>query len=327
MIFGREPTPIFICGHPKAGTSLLTSLLDGHPEMVVYPEETLFFRRFLPAIGGKSISEKLALADELLIHIFQWNQEEPPEHQKDYPDRDYSDIDFDKVHQTLAELIPSGEASDKVFLEAALQAFGQVSGSLITETHYWVEKTPYNEFYADKIFEWWPGAKCVHVIRDPRDNFISYKLKQPDWNAKIFAWNWVRSTRAGLANQAKYGGDRYFLIQFEELLRNPEYETRRLAEFLGLDWDESLLQPTRVGDSWRGNSMFDDKFQAISMDPIDRWKDLISTFDLAIVQAIADRAMTAVGYELAEIPMGDLSIQEKVRVLRERAVARLKNAL
>ena len=166
----------------------------------------------------------------------------------------------------------------------------------------------------------------MHVIRDPRDNFASYKRKQPDWDAKIFTWDWVRSTPAGWANQAKFGADRYFVIQFEELLRNPEIETRRLAEFLGLDWDEALLQPTRVGDSWRGNSMFDDKFQAISTDPIGRWKELISIVDLAIVQAIAGRAMTAVGYELAEIPMEDLSSQEKVRVLRERAVARLKNA-
>ena len=91
MLIKSRLFPIFICGHPKAGTSLLTSLLDGHPDLVVYPEETLFFRRFLPAIEGKSDDEKLALADELLIHFFQWNLENPPEHQKDYPDRDYSE--------------------------------------------------------------------------------------------------------------------------------------------------------------------------------------------------------------------------------------------
>lgn len=317
--------PVLICGHPKAGTSLVTSLLDGHPGIVAYPEETLFFRRFLPAIEGKDAEEKFSLADQLLIHIFEWNLEAPPDHQKDYPDRDYSDIDFDQVHQAMAALIPSGKVSNKVYLEAAVQAFGQVSGSLTEESRRWVEKTPYNEFYADQIFEWWPEARCVHVIRDPRDNFVSYKRKQPGWDSKTFAWNWVRSTRAGLANQAKYGADRYFVILFEDLLRNPEFETRRLAEFLGLEWDESLLHPTRVGDSWRGNSMFENKFQAISTDPIGRWKELISPVDLAIVQAIAGHAMRTVGYELAEIPARSLSSQEKVRVLRERVVARLKN--
>ncbi len=93
--------------------------------MVVYPEETMFFRRFLPAIEGKGIEEKLALADELLIHIFQWNQENPPDHQKDYPDRDYSDIDFDRVHQALVQLIPSEESSDKVFWKPQSRPLGR----------------------------------------------------------------------------------------------------------------------------------------------------------------------------------------------------------
>ena len=45
-------SPIFICGHPKSGTSLLRSILDSHPEIIVYPEETGFFRRYLPNSDG-----------------------------------------------------------------------------------------------------------------------------------------------------------------------------------------------------------------------------------------------------------------------------------
>jgi len=318
--------PIFICGHPKAGTSLVTSLLDGHPAFVVYPEETLFFRRFLPAIEGKTSEEKLALADQLLTHIFQWNIESPPDHQKDYPDRDYSDIDFNQIHKGFAEVVQSGEDSDKTYLEASILAFGRISGLLTGKSRYWVEKSPYNEFFSDKIFEWWPEAKCVHIIRDPRDNFVSYKRKHPGWNAKTFAWNWVRSTRTGLANQVRYGLDRYFMIRFEDLLQKPEFETQRLAELFNLEWDKSLMEPTRVGDSWRGNSMFGDKFDSISTDPIGRWKELISPMELAIVQAIAGKAMSAVGYELEDVSLEDFSCREKIKILRERVVARLKKA-
>jgi hypothetical protein len=35
----------FIAGYPKSGTTLLLSLLDNHPQLVVVPEETLFFDR------------------------------------------------------------------------------------------------------------------------------------------------------------------------------------------------------------------------------------------------------------------------------------------
>ena len=316
---------VFICGHPKAGTSLVMSLLDGHPNIVAYPEETLFFRRFLPAIEGKNEEEILALADELLIHVFQWSQKAPPEHQKDYPDRDYSDIDFEQIRQAYRAYAQTGDSSDRRYLEAAIMAFGSVTGLLSQESRCWVEKTPNNEFYSDKIFNLWPEAKCVHIIRDPRDNYVSYMRKHPEWSAKVFAWSWMRSTRAGMENQGCLGRDRYHLIYFEELLRNPEATTRQLADFLEIDWDESLLQPTRVGDSWRGNSMFDEKYKTISTDPIDRWKEKISPLELAVLQAIAGKTMHALGYEIAEIEMGKFSLGEKIQIWRERFVADLKD--
>ena len=324
MLMKSKLFPIFICGHPKAGTSLLTSLLDGHPALVVYPEETLFFRRFLPAIEGKSDDEKLALADELLIHFFQWNQENPPEHQKDYPDRDYSEIDFDQVHDLLRDVILRGDGCDKQYLEGAVLAFGNVAGLLNDETRYWVEKTPYNEFYSDQIFDWWPEAKCIHVIRDPRDNYVSYKKKQPGWSVKTFAHNWIRSTKAGLKNQKNYGEGRYHILRFEDLLLNPEKETRRLAAFLGLEWHEALLQPTRVGSEWGGNSMFAETFTSISKDPIGRWKTNTSMSDLVILQTITGDLMESVGYEPEKVSMKSFNFEDRIRILKEQLIAWLK---
>ena len=50
--------PVFVVGYPKSGTTLVVSLLDGHPQLVVFPEETEFMRaigspyaRFLPPFG------------------------------------------------------------------------------------------------------------------------------------------------------------------------------------------------------------------------------------------------------------------------------------
>ena len=69
--------PVFICGHPKAGTSLLRAVLDSHPQLVVYPEETNFFRRILPRLQGQDLEVQIKLAERNLIHIFQWNRAEP----------------------------------------------------------------------------------------------------------------------------------------------------------------------------------------------------------------------------------------------------------
>ena len=47
-------SPLLICGHNKAGTSLLVSLLDGHPDVLSFPEETKYFRKIYgrPELGN-----------------------------------------------------------------------------------------------------------------------------------------------------------------------------------------------------------------------------------------------------------------------------------
>lgn len=90
-------SPVFIAGHPKSGTSFLCSVLDSHPELLTYPEETSFFRRYLPKAAGKSLVEKLVISDLTLTHIFEWNQTDPPAHQAGFPDRDYSNIPVAEV--------------------------------------------------------------------------------------------------------------------------------------------------------------------------------------------------------------------------------------
>jgi len=315
--------PVFICGHPKSGTSLITALFDGHPEILSYPEETMFFRRFLPAIEGKTFEEQLVLAETLLIHIFEWNSENPPAHQRDYPDRDYSEISFEAVREEMRRQIPHEPESPCEFLNTAVTSFGKVSGFLSAETRHWIEKTPYNEYYADQIFNWWTGAQCIHIVRDPRDNFISYQKKHKNWSATMFGKNWVKSIRAGLENRKKFGDSRYFILRFEDLLTNPEETMQTLTDFIGIEWHESLLLPTRTGDVWRGNSMFAGEFQGISQKPLFRWKSELGQFDHAILQTVCGREMANLGYSLPELDRSGFNCQQRMKILREKLISAL----
>ncbi len=105
MDYAVRDRPLFICGHPKSGTSLLKALLDNHPQLVVYPEETVFFRRYLPLAQEKEFAEKIALADQYLTHIFEWNQDAPPSHQANYPDRDYSVFSVAQVRDRMRRFL------------------------------------------------------------------------------------------------------------------------------------------------------------------------------------------------------------------------------
>jgi protein-tyrosine sulfotransferase len=283
--------PIFICGHPKAGTSLLRAIFDSHPQLIVYPEETVFFRRFLPLSIGLDLPGQLALAEETLIHIFRWRRDTPVPSQAGFPDRDYSALSYERINQAMRQLAGERCRHAGDILSAAVLAYGQVSGLVTPDTRGWVEKSPYNEYYAEQIFTWWPEALCIHILRDPRDNYVSYRRKHPDWQAEFFAANWRRSTRAGQANQKRFGPLRYHTLRYEDLAQSPEDTLRRLTGFLHIDWDTSLAAPTRAGEQWAGNSMFAEQFRGISAAPVARWREKLSLQDAAVIERMAGQQM------------------------------------
>ena len=319
--------PIFICGHPKSGTSLLRGVLDSHPQVITYLEETSFFRRYLPKVKGKSLEDKLALSDQFITHIFEWNATNPPEHQKDYPGRDYSDIPVDQVRAEMRKLVAERFNHDGDILSAAMLAFGRVTGKWTDASLRWVEKTPFNEHFAKQIFAWWPEALCIHTVRDPRDNFASYLRKHENWTARQFAASWRRSTREGLNHQRQYGRDRYMLVHYEDFTSAPVEMMQSLCAFMGISTDESMFKPTRGGKSWQGNSMFSEKFESISSAPVGRWKGSLSSEELITLETIDRPQMHALNYALSDSKLGDLPFASRLKVIQNSILITLKETI
>jgi len=320
-------SPVFICGHPKSGTSLLRSVLDSHPEIIVYPEETGFFRRYLPNAEGKTLEKKLELADRYLIHIFEWNQAHPPEHQAGFPDRDYSNIPFKAVQQELRALVAERFQHEGDMLSAAMLAFGKVTGKLVPESKYWLEKTPYNERFARQIFQMWPDARCIHVVRDPRDNYVSYRKKHPDWSATFFSQSWEDSTRLGLRNAQEFGKDRYWLLTYEEFVKEPEKILENLRAFLNISDSEALRQPTRDGRKWTGNSMWAEQFTQISSSPVGRWVDTLKPEEVSAIQGITRRGFRAMGYNLSVINWRNVDFVTRVQTILSITINNFKETI
>ena len=295
---GLENAATFICGHPKSGTSLLLTLLDSHPQLVVYPEESHFFRRFNKQTSNLRIEEKKKLAQELILHIFTWNLDDPPPSQSGFPDRDYSSVDCDRVREVFSDLLFDLKHEHHHILSSAVMAYGEVSHQLGLNTLRWVEKTPYNEDFPEEIFSWWTDAKCIHIVRDPRDNFSSYRKKQPDWSSISFAYSWRQSIQRGWKNQQRYGDRRYLLIRYEDLVEEPEHTIGVIIKFLGIEDDPILRRPTRNGKPWGGNSMFGERFEGVSRNPIGRYKSQLNQDTIANLEASLFPEMDRLGYGL-----------------------------
>ena len=293
-----KPNILFICGHPKSGTSLLRNLLDDHPELIVYPEETSFFRKFLNKAKGLSREELIELTENTILNIFEWNVDNPPEHQAGFPDRDYSDISYKKIKNQFRMNVKNIDSlSPKDYLENALISYGQITGQMNDKIKYLVEKTPYNELFFDQIFEFWPEAKCLLIVRDPRDNFVSYNKKHPEFTIKRFGENWTKSTSVFDKSFKKYGNKKIQLIKYEDLVNSFDETLNQILDFIDIKFHETLKSPTRAGKPWGGNSMYDQKFDSVSKSPVGRYKTEMNTDDLQVLEVLCIKYMDMFDYK------------------------------
>lgn len=315
--------PLFICGHPKSGTTLVRAILDSHPQLLVYPDETFFFRGLLPEIRNLDFEEKLSLAQRYLLHFFDSEPTSEGRNAGNYSDRF---VRYAETCQEMQRLLGVDDfRHDGDLLFGAIHAFGKTHNLLTPERLYWVEKTPYNEHFTSIIFQWWPEAHCIHVVRDPRDNYATYHRKHSGLAVEEFASSWIASLQAGFHNLEKFGKKRYLIVRYESLVQDPESILAEIIDFLAIRDADILRTPTNRGVVWEGNSMFDDRFLAISSKPLGRWKSELDSKEISVIEAACGKAMKRMGYLLT----GRQGLKPGLRLLiwKARQTARLPGEL
>ena len=109
------------------------------------------------------------------------------------------------------------------------------------------EHTPQNIFVFLDLMELFPQAKFVHVMRDPRAA-VAYLVDQKIQTLGEAIELTRRCFRCGFEAQERFP-HKIFTIVYERLLEDPMIETKRLCNFLNIDWDEAVLGPIEQGGS------------------------------------------------------------------------------
>jgi hypothetical protein len=111
-----------------------------------------------------------------------------------------------------------------------------------------VDKMPSNFLYCGLIRLILPDARIVHCRRDPVDTCLSCYTKL-FVGEQSFSYNQTELGRYHRAYQALMAHWRsvlpasHFLeIEYEEVVKDIEGQTRRILDFLGLPWDEACLR-------------------------------------------------------------------------------------
>jgi hypothetical protein len=105
-----------------------------------------------------------------------------------------------------------------------------------------VDKTPNNVFIADELRACWPDARFIFLLRHPaaivqsrKDWFKGGDHYDEEQNVDLIR----RYCEALEAARQTYDG---VTVRYEDLTEDPAGETRRICDFLGVDWEPEMLE-------------------------------------------------------------------------------------
>lgn len=243
------PPHIFVVGSGRSGTTLMRHILSGHEDVSICGETRYLrtghltrrgFRDRFARVGNLATDEG---ARSVVDHIYEdiegknwwrWIQRNVPR------------------EQFLRGLLASDRTDRALFdLVMTLSAQGKpIRG----------EKTPAHVYCVPTLLEWFPEAKTVHMLRDPRAVFVSRrrKLAAGQWHLHPFSsvrrrepilslhlslmaiTSWRDIARLHQGYRQTYP-ENYRLVRFEDLVSDPRAQVMGLCDFLELKFSDKML--------------------------------------------------------------------------------------
>ncbi len=288
----------FIAGTAKSGTTLLVALLDSHPELLVLPEETAYFPTVLTKYGpaGRRAQfdylTRKSLANVLFGGDCKWGE------------REYGHLPTRRLRAEFERTAFDPGNAPRDLLAVLMECYAAILGRPLDAIRRWVEKTPANRAHVAAIFQRFPHARMVVTLRDPRALLaaqvqLEQSRQQRRFSVYLTVKNWRTSARLALLQRD--GGvsadKRLIIVPFEGLLDEPVRWMERVCGHLEISYHTSLLEPTKAGRPWTGNSSATRIFQGISSEPADRWKSFLTRDEIGWVEWHCRDLMEPLGYK------------------------------
>ena len=291
-----EQRACFIAGQAKSGTTLLVALLDSHPELLVFPEETAYFPTVLTKYGSRGRRAQFdyitrqSLSNVVFGGPCKWGK------------RDYSFFPTAELLETFERMAFDPANAPRDLLVLLMEAYAATIGRPLASIRCWVEKTPANRRYMPAIRARFPHAKNLVTIRDPRAILAAQiGLERTRRLGTFSTYYCIRHWReaATLALGAMRGEDPSVLaVPYEQLVLDTAATMKSVCDFLGVTYDPAVvLTPTKAGKFWAGNSAAETEFSSISVDPLMRWRSELSQDEIGWVEWHCRELMPAFGYE------------------------------
>ncbi|HXG75590.1 MAG TPA: sulfotransferase [Gaiellaceae bacterium] len=273
-------SPLLVLGVSRSGTTLLRVVLDRSPGLAI-PDESFFVP--LLARRHRGPVDPAAFLDDLarLPVLAAWG------------------LSPAEVAPRLRPGQTTGEAIAAVF-EAYAAAQGKPR---------WGDKTPMYLRHLPLLERLFPEAQYVHLVRDGRDAWLSFRelpagTSARTWahptSARAFACLWRTEVEAARALGARVGPSRYLEARYEELVSAPETVVGRICAFADVPFESAMLEYSGAVDVSRKPHQ-----QRLLRPPtagLRDWRTQLAAGEVRAFEDVAGRLLADLGYELAEPP-------------------------
>jgi len=272
----------FVVGTGRCGTTLLQAMLSSHPRLFI-PPETKFFICLDPAGREGDPLPDAAAFEAWLARARGWWF--------------WSDLELDEGR--LRDDVLGGDRSARSLFLAMMAQWHERGGKPRMG-----EKTPHHMKETARILGMFPGARFVHIVRDPRD--VAASMLKLNWGEHGSVRRYARGWRRMMERDARLAhelGSAWLRLRFEDLVREPERELRRVCEHLGEAFDPVMLrydQRESAGFSAREAAWKGDTFKPLDQKRVGAAQRSLTMHQVRTIERTVGPWLERLGYARAE---------------------------
>jgi hypothetical protein len=293
--------PVFVCGVHRSGTTLVRNLLDGHPQLVVLPSEGTYYTNLEHQLQQLPQNKWAAyLGTEWLRRLVN------PINQAPYwllgrTGTDTSPyVDFARYLLAWWQTLPHSVGTTWPH-QAIMLAYASSTNNLSAKL--WVDKTPTNERFIERIWEEFPSARIIHVVREPVATLTSRRVMEPAITLRL-ALKFLRVSYQIAIEESVLNDGKFLLLKYEQLCDNPGVVINELTDFLEIENSDLLTNATVAGIAAKANSSFNgDNTSGAILRPVQhQQKEVFTANELRLIAANIGNAANKLGYKLPGMP-------------------------
>lgn len=293
-------SPIFVIGNPRSGTTLFRLMLTSHPNICVAPECGFLqwwyekYKNWASEDSSNKTAVGTFISDlSTSRKIETWQ------------------LDYGLLEKSIWEKRPKNysELAELVYLSYAYHKDKDLK--------YWGDKNNYYIQYLELLYELFPKAKFLMIVRDVRDVACSYRglaavktssRYKPELPSDIetIASQWDLNNRRVLSFREALPKNQVSITRYEDLVVDASAQLYTLCRFLNLSFSEEMLQYYLYNAANREEpgETIDWKLKTLKepdKTSIGRYQQELKADELVKIAEIAGQTAGRLGYDLSNV--------------------------